>query len=283
MIYDAFLFRDEWTCLDVRMHELEDVVDHHILVEADWTFQGDNKALYFTSDAYRRALGGLGGKYSRPIRCQPLRGDPFPHGASWAREAYAREAINEALGHPSIQAADDDYVILGDVDELPAADVIEGAIEALDKGGGPSIAFKQEPRFYRFDNLCTSMDYKGSQLMTVATLRKNGVERMRGNRWDALAVPGGWHFCNLGDADAFIRKLKSFAHEELNTPENTNPETVDELIRERRLLGDTDYEFTLTDEGLPAWVLENRDQFKDLFYEEEESRWPSSEAQAAAP
>lgn len=272
MIYDAFLFRDEFTCLDVRLNELAGAVDAHVLIEADWTFQGGTKDLAFT-EAFRA------GSYrpdSYELIVKTLCGDPYPHGSAWAREAHAREAILEALE----DAADDDYVILSDIDELPAASLIDEAIEKLP--GGPSVAFKQEPRFYRFDNLCTNMNYKGSQIMLVATMRKNGAERIREHRWEAPYVEGGWHFCNLGDADDLIRKLQSFAHAELNVPENTDRAVIERMIEERRLLSnEKGYEFTLTDEGLPVWVLEHRDRFADLFYSKE-GRWQSSRAQAAA-
>jgi hypothetical protein len=256
MIYDAFIFSHEFTCLDIRLHELESVVDKFVLVEADWTFQGDPKRLEFT-----RADDCTDKYYEIPIDVKRLTGDPHPNGSSWAREATMREGILEELAF----AADDDYVILSDVDEVPAARTVEDAIKKLKEERPPSVAFQQESRFYWLNNRVLEMDYKGSQIMTVATLRRNGVQRMRDNRWEAPSVPWGWHFCNLGDADNFIRKLKSFAHEELNTPKNTDREFVEKLISERRVLDDA-YQCIIANQGLPTWVDEHRDELAEYFW-----------------
>ncbi len=272
MIIDAFLFRNEFTCLDIRLNELDGQVDQHLLVEANWTFQGEPKPHSFT----RMVDSTPNYPLSRwPIVVKRLTGDPYPSGSTWAREAAMRESILEALA----DQPDDAYVILGDADEVPAGDAIQNAIAVLNhrnvKDSGyvePSVAFSQQQRFYFLDNLVTGMDrYPGSQVMTLATLRRNGVQRMRDNRWKAPDISdGGWHFCNLGDVADFIEKLQSFAHEELNTPENTDPEFVADLIESRKVLGDRQgkYKSVIEPRWLPAWVMSNRKLLKPYLYSE---------------
>ena len=45
-IFDCFIFFNELDLLDVRLHELNDVVDFHVLVEAKKTFVGKKKELF---------------------------------------------------------------------------------------------------------------------------------------------------------------------------------------------------------------------------------------------
>ena len=49
MIYDGFMFFNELELLEIRLHELSDVVDRFILVESPITHSGKHKPLYFAA------------------------------------------------------------------------------------------------------------------------------------------------------------------------------------------------------------------------------------------
>ena len=50
MIYDCFTFFNEFDLLEIRLNELDSVVDKFVLVEATKTFSGLDKPLYFNEN-----------------------------------------------------------------------------------------------------------------------------------------------------------------------------------------------------------------------------------------
>lgn len=53
MIFDAFSFYNELDLLEIRLHELSDVVDFFVLVEATRTHSGRFKPLYYKMNRHR--------------------------------------------------------------------------------------------------------------------------------------------------------------------------------------------------------------------------------------
>lgn len=46
MVYDCFIFFNEFEQLNIRLHELNPIVDRFVLVESNQTFSGNMKPLY---------------------------------------------------------------------------------------------------------------------------------------------------------------------------------------------------------------------------------------------
>jgi beta-1,4-mannosyl-glycoprotein beta-1,4-N-acetylglucosaminyltransferase len=46
MIYDCFMFCDELDLLEIRLHELADLVDKFVVVEGDLTLSGKPKPVF---------------------------------------------------------------------------------------------------------------------------------------------------------------------------------------------------------------------------------------------
>jgi beta-1,4-mannosyl-glycoprotein beta-1,4-N-acetylglucosaminyltransferase len=223
-IWDAFIFSNEFDCLEMRLHELEGHVDRHLLLEANGTFQGAEK------------------------------------------EGAQRNAIVPVLERAG--AEPEDWVLLSDADEIPSGAVIE---EIAREGSlyFPQLSFEQALCFYFANNLCTSMPWHGTQLLSLAELKERTPQQARDLRNLVPTVEGGWHFCNLGDA-AFLReKIQSFSHTELNRPEIVDLENLERHIRERTVIEppkDFPMTFELDDELPPDWVKQNR---PDLYAEHE--------------
>jgi hypothetical protein len=60
MIYDCFPFFNELELLEVRLNELDGLVDKFVLVEATRTFAGQPKSLYFAENRDRFAAFDIG-------------------------------------------------------------------------------------------------------------------------------------------------------------------------------------------------------------------------------
>ena len=53
MIYNAFMFYDEFDLLDIRLKELSGLVDRFVLIESNRTYTGKPKPLYFCENSER--------------------------------------------------------------------------------------------------------------------------------------------------------------------------------------------------------------------------------------
>jgi hypothetical protein len=61
LVYDCFMFFNEFDVLEIRLNELDDVVDYFVLVESQQTFQGHKKPLVFKNneDRFKRYLSKI--------------------------------------------------------------------------------------------------------------------------------------------------------------------------------------------------------------------------------
>ena len=107
------MFHDELELLEIRLHELDDVVDRFLIVESTVTFRGKSKDLVF-SQARDRFSSFLG-------RIDHLVVDDMPaDGDAWARESHQRNATANGLA----ELGSEDIVIISDAHEIPARDAV---------------------------------------------------------------------------------------------------------------------------------------------------------------
>ena len=115
MIWDAFMFRDEFAMLDMRMEEFARAAAElaepvtHVAVEAAWTHRAVPKKLELAQSAATRA------RYPGLVVLEDD-WDPDPH-APWVNEHHQRDRAWEWI---DAHAGEDDWVLIGDVDEIPS-------------------------------------------------------------------------------------------------------------------------------------------------------------------
>ena len=120
-IIDCFLFFNELELLEFRLKLLNEKVDYFLIVESNITFSGKPKPYYFEENKklFKPWLHKI---IYVPIK-QSTKGLDFsanitsytPDSASWKMEYEQRNALLAAANH----AADDDMILLGDIDEIP--------------------------------------------------------------------------------------------------------------------------------------------------------------------
>ena len=140
-VYDCFTFFNEMDILEIRLNELDEVVDYFVIVESTRTFQKKEKPLYLNLDDERII------KFKDKIIHIVV--DEFPNfftywrvPKTWDYENHQRNAIARGLKNVS----PDDIIIVSDVDEIPSAKKI---IENLNLN--QPIVFQQK-FFYYFLN-----------------------------------------------------------------------------------------------------------------------------------
>ena len=199
-VYDCFTFYNEFELLELRLMALWDVVDCFVLVEADKKHTGEPKPYYFweRQEDFK--------KFWPKIRHLPVEMTvPFKGVGDWSIENAQRDAIVYGL----FDAAPDDLIMISDLDEIPAPDVVkkirEGQLaDALEK---TPITLEQTFHYYYFDWI-NPAPWHG----TVLTKKKNLTtpQKLRNlkDKFPSLSY-GGWHFSYMGGVDRVINKMTS--------------------------------------------------------------------------
>lgn len=273
MILDVFPFFNELDLLDVRLHELSDVVDYFILSEATRTHSGHYKPLYYKQnrDRFRDFKEQIihvvvDDMPTKPEQIEIARtmtdsnwakGDIV--GDNWTRERFQRDAIQwRALQ----DFGPDDIIILEDADEIIKSSVVRSLETNLRPG---LTAVEQSLHSYYLNWVCTNMPWKGTKIF-----RKKYMTTLSQDRFHtppvATITNGGWHLSFMGGADAIRSKIRAYVHQEFAVPEVLDNIEL-RLAQHRDAIGRLyEYRIVPLDCRFPQYILGHQDQFRDWIY-----------------
>lgn len=260
MVVDCFTFNGESAILKLHLSVLNDYVDKFIIVEANKTFTGIEKPLYFFRDQ----------RYFKPwwkkIDYYPITewddpdiwgqaaNSPNTKGAShWKREFYIKESIHKALKASHVK--DDDQVFIGDVDEI---------IDPLASFASETPIKAKLMVYSYYLNNRSNEDFHGTLIAQYGDVKNNCLNHMRSDT--SLYSQGdylGWHFTNMGGQEEVRRKLNdSYTSESYNTFE------VQQMLPER-MKQNTDYlgrqfQFWIDEKDWPAYLKRNKLKYQQL-------------------
>jgi beta-1,4-mannosyl-glycoprotein beta-1,4-N-acetylglucosaminyltransferase len=247
LLVDAFIFFDELELLRFRLKELDCVVDKFVLVESDLTHSGEKKRLYFQENKH------LFEEYSDRIVHVIYRASDKEHVDPWARETAQRNAILEGINRLKISA--NDYIMISDCDEVPRVELLAQIkhygfnifvrpenrryIYNLSEFSLDDYKFEEEifgflQEYYYYNLECRHVDsiWWQSRIVTYRKLREleepNRIRRLDINT--QYYGNAGWHFSYFGGTSRVIRKIKGFAHQELNIPKYIDRQNVEKAI-----------------------------------------------------
>jgi beta-1,4-mannosyl-glycoprotein beta-1,4-N-acetylglucosaminyltransferase len=206
-VYDCFTYDGE-DCLDLRLRAHWEQVDVFVIVEAALTFAGQPKALSFDAERHAWAMA--------KIRYVPLEAQAFAGCATaWDRERTQRNALR--LGYAD--AAPDDVVLIGDVDEILREDQLRPVAP------GEIHVFEQLMLYFYCDYLMVSEPFwRKAVAVSGATALQHDAEDLRNGKAlrarlrEVSVKDAGWHFSYLGGMDMVQKKLERFSHQNLNKP-----------------------------------------------------------------
>lgn len=270
-IFDCFSFFNELDLLEIRLNELDPVVDVFVLVEAVWTHQKKPKPLYYEENKERFK------KFHSKIRHIVLTDGPnFFYGFripnAWDYERYQKDQIKQGLK----DCMPTDMIILSDVDEIPNPSLLK----AHKNLRGVHIFQQRIYHYYinclevKKDNPSNPQWWYGSvmvQFKDFTTAKKlrflREVDKYKGNH---IIPDAGWHFTSLGGVEKIIHKLESFAHTEFNNPDYKNEKKIKELIERGQSVfgGDIRCVFQDVDESFPLFIQKNKEQLKEYIYQQ---------------
>lgn len=248
---DAFLFSDELELLEFRLTELDEVVDTFVLVESDVTFSGQEKPLHFEENKQRFSA------YEDRIVHVIHEGSRERDADAWNRETAQRNAIMDGLERACPD--EDDYVIISDCDEVPRADLLAQIkrhgfnifVEpdnkkylfnlgpfAVDEYRFEDEVFGLLQEYYYYNLECLHLDsiWWQSRILPYRRLLEFGQPEIvrRLDIEKQYYGHAGWHFSYFGGSDRIAKKIRSFSHQEYNTPEYLDTNNIQAAIRNRK-------------------------------------------------
>ena len=261
MIYDCFIFYNELDLLEIRLNELNGVVDYFVLVEAEKTHQNKEKELFFENNKNRFS------NFLNKIIYIKVPGYLFSDDC-WKNERLQRNFILKGLQ----KAKEDDLLLVSDLDEIPSEDAVNRAIS----NNKFPVVFEQQLHYYylntplkipsySFENNQSAVSYKsincGTVLLTKGEFENNTevVRNLEKYNFDTISN-GGWHFSFLGNESTIYNKLQNYAHAEYNdisidVIKNNYVNMKDPLGRPVELGLNKDISY------LPKYVLDNLPKF----------------------
>ncbi|OHD16709.1 MAG: hypothetical protein A2086_10715 [Spirochaetes bacterium GWD1_27_9] len=255
MIYDCFLFFNEFELLEIRLNELGNLVDKFVICESNYTFQGNPKPLYLLENMKKYE------KYSDKIIHLVFDAKNIKGGnKQWDRDSGQRNYLINGLK----KCKKDDIIILSDIDEIPDAKLLLQSLNYLDYYD--CLTFYNN--FYAFKFNLSIGKWYGTTVRKYPSVKKiNNMQHFRDfrDKFDKnkiCLIDGGWHFTFLGDTDRIQYKFDNWAH------------TNDYKIKDMKNLIDNNIYFNNQkliavpiDNTFPKYLFDNKDKFKDLIAE----------------
>jgi hypothetical protein len=226
MIIDCCTFLNELDMLEARLEYLNDHVDYFVVVESNYTFNGNEKPFHIKANMDRFA------KYGDRFIYLPLElsiaGFDFTkleERNQWAMERQQRNAMAQPLD----RFAPDDIVIFGDLDEIPNRNMIESAANII-RNGQRIVAFDQDFFYFNFNQI-NAAKWPGTLISTVNQVRAFTPDLFRFHRYTYPRIAnGGWHLSYWGSPRQIQYKIDNFSHQEVNLPHLNNVDNILESI-----------------------------------------------------
>jgi beta-1,4-mannosyl-glycoprotein beta-1,4-N-acetylglucosaminyltransferase len=209
VIIDAFMFFNEADLLEIRLNELDPVVDWFVIVESLQTFSGKTRAallpeIWDTVKPFEHKI-----KYQVLSRLLPeYRKSWNKSKIIWPREHFQRNALLEAA--LEIPATHDDILMISDCDEIPRMTTLRDNLGELTRG----IHTLEMDLFYYSVNNRLSY-WNGTTIGRIAEIRESGgpaAIRERNGKGNIVIKNGGWHFSYFGGPEHMKTKVESFSH-----------------------------------------------------------------------
>lgn len=263
MIIDSFLFLNELDLLEIRLNELNSVVDQFVLLESLRTFSNKDKPLFFSENKSRFA------PFLHKIQQVVL--TELPSGDNpWAREIYQRKVMLKVLR----DFPKDSVCMISDLDEIPSRDSVAKAKEIVKSKPQPVVLFHHFCHGYINQILTKSNSWSfwgGTRVALSSYWTEDKGGRELPGAQDSSIYNAGWHFRNIGNLDDILYKLKSYSHHRDKTSngfiqENLSIDQIEDRINQKSELCEDGFLGEEFDEKFwPEYVRENKSKFNHLF------------------
>lgn len=276
--FDLVPFFNEIDLLEIRLHELKDVVDHFLIFDARETYGGHPREPISFDRIYPILPDELkitDGNRFYHVTFEKLHPECINRETGRLREAYQRNCIFDII--KGLKLDDNDIIIFSDLDEIPRASKIQ---EYKDKKMNGIYRFKQNQYYY---NVNTLTDYghdwgsrarigRYSDLVKIGNLYDFRMAHKNTEKF--VIEDGGWHFSYFGGVESihekvaalspFLSEYKLFGDKELQK----DIEEGKDLHRRRNCELPSKFEIIPISSDLPNYFLENLGKFNHFIRNE---------------
>ena len=271
IVYDCFMYFDEDLLLDLRLNMLNKYVSKFVITEATYTHNGTKKKLRFDINNFKKFKDKI--QYiivdTQPPNILPINdGDNFEKKGQklilngYARDNYQRNKLADGIK----EAADDDIIIISDLDEIPNLKKIN-----FNQIKNKIIQFKQKMFYYKLNLYYPEFYWFGSRackkknLISPQWLRNVKSKKYSKFRMDIIfnkkkysdiffVLDGGWHFTCIRTPEDLKYKLLNFAHHYDFEQSGLNSEDLKKIIYEKKIM----YDHKLGEESSNKWGGKNK-------------------------
>lgn len=252
MIYDGFLFFNELDILEIRLNELDGLVDRFILVESNLTHSGKPKPMWFRDNKHRfeRFLPKI---THIEVLDMPVTDDP------WVREIHQRNAMMRGIPK---DGPGSDLLISGDLDEIPRRSAIAWSLPITTMCALDMSCYHMYLNAYvgqwKLPTIGPVGSYRASSPRAIRLLSGGGAHPIIPN--------AGWHFGWAGGVDRMAAKFAAFAHQEEAVQLLSNLDNIQSKFKAGMKLWDTATQmiFKDVDDSFPEYLVKNKDRFKGM-------------------
>ena len=265
-LIDCFMYFDEDLVLDIRLNTLNDKVDKFIIAEATKDHAGENKKLNFRIENFS--------KFKDKIHYLII--EDLPTNVESEKKDWHENHMRDQFQRNSIERGykeygDDDLIMISDIDEIPDPKKLQ------EFNINNKYACFLQKNFQSKINLLniSHEDWPGTKICQKKYLKSpqwlRNLKTKKKPFWKIFSRKmqiinnGGWHFSFLKDPEAIKKKITSYSHQEYNTKEFTDINS----IRKKISLGEDlfnrkiSYKKLEIDKSFPEYIVKNKEKFKD--------------------
>ena len=271
-IFDTFTFYNELDLLELRLNILGDVVDYFVINEANITFTGKPKPLYYEENKERFK------KWEDKIIHHVTVDDNETLEKYWEGVPYHRSMVEENIKDLPLhyqracfhkdsaiyalldKAEDGDMILTSDADEIANPE----CIKIHKKWFNPESHYVLTgPVYYYYLNLLCEKEWMGTRVSTMKMLKTMSVDKLRQSHKEAWKIDNAsWHWSFFGDADTVREKMDAYEHQENNLPQFRN--TMEQRISDGLDPFGRDYLYQPStvpiDDTFPDYIVKNQDK-----------------------
>ncbi|KAL6519116.1 hypothetical protein OROGR_018436 [Orobanche gracilis] len=268
-VFDGIIFSNELDILQIRWNELNSCVTKFVILEANTTFTGISKPLYFATNRNRFAFAEgkiVHGVFPGRVASFGSNEDPFK------LESEQRVAMNRLLRHAGISHGD--LLIMSDTDEIPSPHTVK-LLQWCD-GVPPVLHLELKHYLYSFEFPVDYSSWKAS-----VHIYNQWTQYRHSRQADVILSDAGWHcsFCFRYLRD-FVFKMTAYSHaDRVRRKEFLKYSRIQKLICQGDDLYDMlpeEYSFkdlikkmgsiprSASAVHIPTYLIENADKFRFL-------------------
>ena len=239
-VIDAFLFNTEDDLLELRIRELQDVVDIFLIGEPDHTFTGIQKRHMRLPQLLAGRLAFAAHKIIGDRLSLQTTGEDLLTGvnlnsdetSNFAREASARSQMTGLLHSARVGLQEDDLVVMSDLDEIPSAEALSLLRDCWGYGDAIHLQLRNYLYSFEFPVPDGAGMLRPKVLRYTATPEGPSMLYTHFQRSSDFALAGaGWHcswcFRNISE---FQHKMQAYSHVDRTTSYNLRADIIQDRI-----------------------------------------------------